>query len=638
MAQATSTTLGTVVLGGDLAGGIDANLPQLVASGVIPGTYGPVARWYVNSKGLTVSIGTMTADELADAVASASTTQRGVTRPGKSINIASTVLSVDTVTTTGKGIFSVVSPLSVSSGEVSVDYNALPVASSSVKGIMQVGSGLSASSGVLSVDAQPDATTTSKGIVQVGANLSVSGGVLSADFGSATTSALGIVSVAAPLHVSGGVVSMPFADTTTKGIVKPGTGFSVSSGVLSNIYGAATSFSLGMVKIGSDFENNLGLLEFPIATTAQKGTIIAGSGLQVVGDVLSTTSITDATTSVKGIVQIGSGLDVSSGVVSVDLPDATTSSKGIVQVGSEMSVSGGVLSVVHPDATSSSKGIAQAGSGMSISSGVLSLDTPSDATTTSKGLIQVSSSDPLLSISVGVLTFSFPDATTGAKGAVQVASNGGLSIASGVLSSQLATSSLKGIAYAGSGLTQTGNQMSYSAPDATTGSKGIAQFDSTYFTTTSGAVSLNTASGASTFGVVQPADTSNITVTAGALDVGTNIPKLNTANTYTAGNASALVTASYTATYTPDFSLSNTFEMVLTGNVNITNPTNAVAGGVYTVILTQDGTGGRTLNLSGSGYKKNQTITLSTGANKRDVLTFIYKSSTEIFVLFTPGF
>ena len=215
----------------------------------------------------------------------------------------------------------------------------------------------------------------------------------------------------------------------------------------------------------------------------------------------------------------------------------------------------------------------------------------------------------------------------------------GLSVSGGTVSVALATTSTKGIMQVGAGLGLSGNTISSSltTSDATTSTKGIASFDSTYFNASSGLISLKTATN-SVAGIVTSADSTNISISAGAMNVGSNVVKLNTANTYTSAMVIGLHTDTYTATYAPDFSLSNTYEMVLTGNASLDNPTNAVAGGVYTVILTQDGTGSRTLTLSGSGYKTNGTITLSTAPNARDVLTLVYKSATEIFVLYTPGF
>lgn len=65
-------------------------------------------------------------------------------------------------------------------------------------------------------------------------------------------------------------------------------------------------------------------------------------------------------------------------------------------------------------------------------------------------------------------------------------------------------------------------------------------------------------------------------------------------------------------------------KVTLGGNRTLANPTNMVDGGTYAIIVKQDATGGRTLAY-GTAYKWPSGIapTLSTGANKVDVLTFI---------------
>ena len=72
------------------------------------------------------------------------------------------------------------------------------------------------------------------------------------------------------------------------------------------------------------------------------------------------------------------------------------------------------------------------------------------------------------------------------------------------------------------------------------------------------------------------------------------------------------------------------------------NPGNIVAGAVYILIVKQDATGGRTLsfpfgtsNAGDTGYRfagatsASEAPTLSTGANKIDILTFVATTSTD---------
>ena len=53
--------------------------------------------------------------------------------------------------------------------------------------------------------------------------------------------------------------------------------------------------------------------------------------------------------------------------------------------------------------------------------------------------------------------------------------------------------------------------------------------------------------------------------------------------------------AAFTGSETPDFALGNIFNLTLTGNATINNPTNVKEGALYKLIFRQDGTGGRTL-------------------------------------------
>ena len=90
---------------------------------------------------------------------------------------------------------------------------------------------------------------------------------------------------------------------------------------------------------------------------------------------------------------------------------------------------------------------------------------------------------------------------------------------------------------------------------------------------------------------------------------------------------------SYGATI--DWNLDNPIAGVtLTGNATFNNPTNIKDGTYYTLRLTQDATGGRTIVLS-SAFKvgDNGLPTLSTTANKTDYLTFIGKGTTELHFL-----
>ena len=104
-----------------------------------------------------------------------------------------------------------------------------------------------------------------------------------------------------------------------------------------------------------------------------------------------------------------------------------------------------------------------------------------------------------------------------------------------------------------------------------------------------------------------------------------------TAQSFTAaqrGSVSALTDGS---TITPDFAVANNFSVTLGGNRTLANPTNITAGQHGVIVITQDGTGSRTLAY-GSYYKfpAGAAPTLTTTAAAVDVLAYYVESSTRI--------
>lgn len=144
----------------------------------------------------------------------------------------------------------------------------------------------------------------------------------------------------------------------------------------------------------------------------------------------------------------------------------------------------------------------------------------------------------------------------------------------------------------------------------------------------SGNAAQNTANNALASGLIA-LQTSDIGVTVQGYDADT--AKTDVAQTFTApqrGNVSALTDG---ATITPDFSLANNFSITLGGNRTLANPTNAVAGQSGVIVITQDGTGSRTLAF-GTNWKfaGGTDPTLTTAANAVDVLSYYCASSTVI--------
>mgnify|MGYP003339825841 CR=1 FL=1 len=85
------------------------------------------------------------------------------------------------------------------------------------------------------------------------------------------------------------------------------------------------------------------------------------------------------------------------------------------------------------------------------------------------------------------------------------------------------------------------------------------------------------------------------------------------------------------ATITADFSTANNFTLTLGGNRTLANPTNLTAGQSGVIVITQDGTGSRTLAY-GSYWKfpSGTAPTLTTTASAVDVLAYYVESATRI--------
>lgn len=102
-------------------------------------------------------------------------------------------------------------------------------------------------------------------------------------------------------------------------------------------------------------------------------------------------------------------------------------------------------------------------------------------------------------------------------------------------------------------------------------------------------------------------------------------------NVFGAGQRVGVVALTDGATITPDFDLSNNFSVTLGGNRTLANPTNLAAGQAGQIVITQDGTGSRTLAF-GSYWKfaGGTAPTLTTTAAAVDVLAYYVESSTRI--------
>lgn len=116
-------------------------------------------------------------------------------------------------------------------------------------------------------------------------------------------------------------------------------------------------------------------------------------------------------------------------------------------------------------------------------------------------------------------------------------------------------------------------------------------------------------------------------------DAGGNVIELvvGAVNSFTKAQRGAVVALTDGATITPDFSAGNNFSVTLGGNRTLANPTNLTAGQHGTIVITQDGTGGRTLAF-GSNWKfaAGTAPSLTSTAAAVDVLAYYVESSTRI--------
>ena len=125
--------------------------------------------------------------------------------------------------------------------------------------------------------------------------------------------------------------------------------------------------------------------------------------------------------------------------------------------------------------------------------------------------------------------------------------------------------------------------------------------------------------------------TADVTVTLP--DATTTLAGLAVAQSYTKAQRGTVVSLTDAATIAVDLSLGNNFSVTLAGNRTLGAPTNQTAGQSGVIVVTQDGTGSRTLAYN-SVYKfaGGSAVTLSTGASAVDVLAYYVESSTRITV------
>lgn len=134
-----------------------------------------------------------------------------------------------------------------------------------------------------------------------------------------------------------------------------------------------------------------------------------------------------------------------------------------------------------------------------------------------------------------------------------------------------------------------------------------------------------------TFSEAPPAGTGNIEIVWIKSVAANGAVLASETNIFGAAQRIGVVPLTDGATITPDFDLSNNFSLTISGNRTLVNPSNLTAGQAGQIVITQDGTGSRTLAY-GSYWKFSggTAPTLSTAAGSVDVLAYYVESSTRI--------
>ena len=166
---------------------------------------------------------------------------------------------------------------------------------------------------------------------------------------------------------------------------------------------------------------------------------------------------------------------------------------------------------------------------------------------------------------------------------------------------------------------------------------GVATFDST--STFAGNATFN---GSLIFeGATPDAHELTLSVADPGADVTVTIPASTTtlaglavAQSFTKAQRGTVVALTDGATIAVDLSLGNNFSVTLAGNRSLGDPSNVTAGQSGVIVVTQDGTGSRTLAYAGTKYKfaGGTAPTLTTTAAAVDVLAYYCESATRITV------
>jgi hypothetical protein len=122
-------------------------------------------------------------------------------------------------------------------------------------------------------------------------------------------------------------------------------------------------------------------------------------------------------------------------------------------------------------------------------------------------------------------------------------------------------------------------------------------------------------------------------------DIGVNIQgydvdtaKTDVIQTFTAAQRGTVVTLTDAANITPDFSVANNFEVVITDNRILDNPINVAAGQSGVIMIKQDATGLRTLTFGANwAFPAGTAPTLTETALASDILCYYCASPALIY-------
>ena len=120
-------------------------------------------------------------------------------------------------------------------------------------------------------------------------------------------------------------------------------------------------------------------------------------------------------------------------------------------------------------------------------------------------------------------------------------------------------------------------------------------------------------------------------------DAEANTVDIDVVNVFTAAQRGQIHVLTYAPLTLVDFALSNRYSVVVTGDTEIDNPTNLVAGQSGTIFVEQDSTGGRLVTWD-TYFSKLGTFDEDISANKINIYAYEVYSSTKIILSHVGGF